>query len=241
MANVASVAEEKRLLCYAEKKSDGRCSVVLQCGSAVERVKLETVTVGCKGQLPSHCWQGGAVAIWRMLERGQWKCFCPAKTKLRLLFLSLCWFKNKDVIFCTSDQRNGAVEFLSGNLSNQKGSVITGPVSQRINFLCTMSRIMQNLLQPQIQSGSSCKLLLEWQLSRKRNAIRTYGKIAITLLLTFTNRLWPLIVCCMQPWPQKYTKSEAESMKKAAERFWSGWTAINIPHRTWQMSVCVNQ
>lgn len=63
MSNVASVAEEKRLLCHAEKKSAGRCSVVLQCGSAVERVKLETVPAGCKGQLPSHCWQGGAVAI----------------------------------------------------------------------------------------------------------------------------------------------------------------------------------
>lgn len=241
MANVASVAEEKRLLCYAEKKSDGRCSVVLQCGSAVERVKLETVPVGCKGQLPSHCWQGGAVAIWRMLERGQWKCFCPAKTKLRLLFLSLCWFKNKDVIFCTSDQCNGAVEFLSGNLSNQKGSVITGPVSQRINFLCTMSRIMQNLLQPQIQSGSSCKLLLEWQLSRKKKCHKDLWKDCNNFATYFYQQALTSNSLLYAAMTTEIHKIRGWKHEKAAERFWSGWTAINIPHRTWQMSVCVNQ
>ena len=70
MSDFVNVAEEKRQLCHAERKSERRCSVVLQCGSAVERVKLETVPVGCKGQLTSQCWQGGAVAIRRKEASG---------------------------------------------------------------------------------------------------------------------------------------------------------------------------
>lgn len=142
--------EKTVVSCWKEIWREMLCGApVWFCCGSVERVKVETVPVGCKGQLASHCLQG------RIMDRGQWKCLCAAEDKLRLLFLSLCWFKNKGIIFCTSSQCNGAVEFLSGSLSNWKGSVITDSVSQRINFLYGTGKIMQNLLQLMIQSGSS--------------------------------------------------------------------------------------